>query len=55
MAFDTVAALNADMPSWSEAQLAQFQCPHLPLDAQKVLRVEGFRNEIRPEVVLVRA
>ena len=35
-------------------RLAQLQCLHLPLDAQKDLRVEGPRNEDAPEVALVR-
>lgn len=35
--------------------LAELQRLHLPLDDKEVLRVEGFRIEAAPEVVLVRA
>ena len=49
MASDTVDAVAA------ARMLVQLQSLQLPLDAWKVLRVEGFRNEIAPEVVLVRA
>ena len=51
MAFDTVAAVASSLLSW---WLAQLQCVQLPLEAQKVLCVQGFRNEVAPEVVLVR-
>ena len=53
MAFDTVALLLCRLGR--KRKRAHLQSLHLPLDDQKVLRVDGFRNELAPVVVHVRA